>query len=66
MIIDDEYKKVLVFAAEVLGNKTKARKWLSASQFALGGIVPLDLMKTSEGVQEVYKLLGRIDDGPLL
>ena len=66
MIIDDEYKKVLMFATEVLGNKTKARKWLSASQYELGGMVPLDLIKTPEGVQKVCKLLGRIDDGALL
>jgi uncharacterized protein (DUF2384 family) len=66
MTTDNEYKKVLVFAVEVLGNKTKARKWLSASQFELGGMVPLDLIKTPEGFQKVYKLLGRIDDGALL
>ena len=66
MITDDDYKKVFVLATEVLGNKTKARKWLSATQFALGGIAPLDFMETPEGAQEVYKLLGRIDDGALL
>jgi len=66
MIADDDYKKVLVFATEVLGNKKKARKWLSASQFALGGVAPIDFMETPQGAQEVYKLLGRIDDGALL
>jgi putative toxin-antitoxin system antitoxin component (TIGR02293 family) len=66
MIIDNEYKKVLVFATEVLGNKTKARKWLAASQYELGGMVPLDLIKTPEGLQKVCRLLGRIDDGVLL
>ncbi len=66
MITDDDYKKVFVLATAVLGNKTKARKWLSAGQFALGGIAPLDFMETPEGSQEVYKLLGRIDDGALL
>jgi len=66
MITNDDKKKVLVFATEVLGNKTKARKWLSASQFALGGAAPLDLMETIEGAQEVYTLLSRIDDGALL
>ncbi len=66
MITNDDYKKVFVLATAVLGNKTKARKWLSAAQFALGGIAPLDCMETPEGAQEVYKLLGRIDDGALL
>ena len=66
MITSDEYKKILMFATEVLGNKTEARKWLSAPQFALGGITPLHSMETSEGTQEVYKLLGRIDDAVLL
>jgi putative toxin-antitoxin system antitoxin component (TIGR02293 family) len=66
MITNDDYKKVFVLATEVLGNKTKARKWLSAAQFSLGGKAPLDFMETPEGAQEVYKLLGRIDDGALL
>jgi putative toxin-antitoxin system antitoxin component (TIGR02293 family) len=66
MITSDEYKKVLMFATEVLGNKAEARKWLSAPQFALGGITPLHFLETPEGTKEVYRLLARIDDAVLL
>jgi putative toxin-antitoxin system antitoxin component (TIGR02293 family) len=50
-------------AVDVLGETTKARRWLLAPKRALGGVSPLDFADTEPGAEEVFDLLGRIEHG---
>lgn len=40
-----------------------ARRWLAKPQRALGGAVPLDLLRTELGAREVEDLIGRLEQG---
>lgn len=41
----------------------EARAWLGRPQRALGGAVPLDLLRTELGAREVEDLIGRLEQG---
>jgi putative toxin-antitoxin system antitoxin component (TIGR02293 family) len=45
------------------GDVSAARQWLSCPQIGLGGMIPLDLVRTTVGFREVEKLLTRINYG---
>jgi len=45
------------------GDRDAAVEWLTTAQTALGGGVPLDLARTELGVQEVERLVGRLEHG---
>ena len=53
----------LAKAMDVLGAKKKAAHWLTTSNRALGGEVPINLLDTSAGAHEVEALLDRIEYG---
>ena len=55
------FSKVLTVAFEVLESDHNAMKWLRRSQPGLGGQVPLDLLITQAGADEVETLLRRIE-----
>jgi len=55
--------KVIAIAEEVLESTANAMTWLRRPQPALGGKVPLDLLTTEAGADEVETLLRRIDYG---
>ena len=50
-------------ATEVFGSLERARAWLKAPQYALGGAPPLAFADTEPGAREVERLLGRIEHG---
>lgn len=54
---------VLARAIDVLGDKKKAVHWLTTSNRALDGEIPITLLGTSAGVHEIETLLGRIEYG---
>ena len=54
---------VLARAESVLGDLSKASRWLRAVNRALGGEAPLDLLDTDVGTREVEAVLGRIEHG---
>jgi putative toxin-antitoxin system antitoxin component (TIGR02293 family) len=54
---------VLARAIDVLGDRKKAVHWLTTSNRALGGEIPITLLDTSAGVHEIETLLGRIEYG---
>ncbi len=60
------YAKIFAYAANVFGGEEGAREWLHIPQMGLGGRIPLDMMKTEAGAQEVEDLLGRIEYGVVL
>jgi putative toxin-antitoxin system antitoxin component (TIGR02293 family) len=55
--------KILAFAESVLGDKQKARRWLSTPNRALGNATPLSMLETEAGSDEVANVLGRIEHG---
>ena len=55
--------KVITVAEEVLDGPANAMSWLKRAQPGLGGKVPLDLLVTQAGADQVETLLRRIDYG---
>lgn len=55
--------KVVAVAEEALESADNAMQWLRRGQPALGGAVPLELLATQAGADEVETLLRRIDFG---
>ena len=55
--------RVATSAEDVLGAQAKAGRWLQNSNRALGGAIPLDLLDTDLGAEEVMTILGRIEHG---
>jgi putative toxin-antitoxin system antitoxin component (TIGR02293 family) len=55
--------KAIAVAEEVLEGADNAMSWLRRPQPALGGRVPLDLLVTQAGADQVETLLRRIDYG---
>lgn len=64
---DRLYRMARVFgtAVEVLEDEGAARAWLRTPQVALGERVPLELLVTEAGAEEVSALLGRLEHGVL-
>jgi putative toxin-antitoxin system antitoxin component (TIGR02293 family) len=57
------FSRIVAIALEVLESDSSAMGWLRRPQPALGGRVPLDLLVTQAGAEEVETLLRRIDHG---
>jgi putative toxin-antitoxin system antitoxin component (TIGR02293 family) len=58
--------RVLTMAYQVFGSADAARKYLATPNFALGGAVPRDLLKTAEGEQLVLsELQTQVEGGPV-
>ena len=50
-------------AADVLEDRSAARRWMTQPKRALGGLTPLRCCDTEMGAREVEALLGRIEHG---
>ena len=50
-------------AADALGDKERASRWLRHDNRALGGRRPIDLLSSDAGSRAVEKVLGRIEHG---
>jgi putative toxin-antitoxin system antitoxin component (TIGR02293 family) len=50
---------------EVFGDRKNFTKWLETKNLALGDILPLDLLRTSFGIQLLMDELTRIEHGVL-
>jgi putative toxin-antitoxin system antitoxin component (TIGR02293 family) len=55
--------RVLAKAVQLFGDNKMAVDWLKTSRRGLGGRIPLDLMETEAGAQEVEDLIGRLQHG---
>jgi putative toxin-antitoxin system antitoxin component (TIGR02293 family) len=55
--------KVLARAAEVLGDKESAKKWLQREIRSIGGVQPITMLDTEAGYELVMDTLGRIEHG---
>jgi putative toxin-antitoxin system antitoxin component (TIGR02293 family) len=57
-------KQVIEFALEIFrNNKTVVRSWLSSPNGALNNAMPIDLLDTVEGIEQVGDVLGRMATG---
>ena len=54
---------IAAHAIGVLGSPEHAARWLRHPNRALGGVVPLDLLDTEVGAEQVDEILGRIEYG---
>jgi putative toxin-antitoxin system antitoxin component (TIGR02293 family) len=58
--------RIAVMAAELMGSSEDGRRYLRTPNFALGGVTPLELLKTAEGEQLVLaELQAQADGGPV-
>jgi putative toxin-antitoxin system antitoxin component (TIGR02293 family) len=55
--------KIYALAERVLEDSEQAVEWLHSGQFGLGGRIPLEMIQTEIGAQEVEDLLVRIEHG---
>jgi putative toxin-antitoxin system antitoxin component (TIGR02293 family) len=55
--------RVAAEAEDVLDNHHKAGRWLQKPNRALGGAIPIDLLSSDLGADQVETILGRIDYG---
>lgn len=55
--------RVLVAAIETLGSDERAREWLLHENRALGGAMPIKLLDTGIGFQQVMDTLRRVEYG---
>jgi putative toxin-antitoxin system antitoxin component (TIGR02293 family) len=55
--------RVFAFTVEVLGDTEKARTWLKSPNRGLGGEVPLTLLDTDIGAEQVEDVLQRLKYG---
>ncbi len=58
--------RIFALAVAVLEGEEMARKWLHRAQRGLGGKVPIQLIQTEAGAQEVEDLLEKIEYGVLV
>ncbi len=58
--------RIFALAVSVLENEEMARKWLHRPQRGLGGRVPIQVIQTEAGAQEVESLLEKIEYGVLV
>lgn len=55
--------RIFVEASEVLGSADKAKLWIRRSNKALGDEIPLNLLDSDLGTEQIMDILGRIRDG---
>jgi len=58
--------RIFALAVSVLESEEVARKWLHRAQRGLGGRVPIQVIQTEAGAQEVEDLLEKIEFGVLV
>jgi putative toxin-antitoxin system antitoxin component (TIGR02293 family) len=58
-----ELTELFLRAADVLGNQREAAQWFKSPIQALGWVAPLSLARSSVGIRELERILGRIEHG---
>lgn len=59
----DEQRRVKKLAGQVFGDEQKAMHWLSTPKDRLSGRSPLEMLETSQGLQEVERVLIALQEG---
>jgi putative toxin-antitoxin system antitoxin component (TIGR02293 family) len=55
--------KITAAASKAFGDRERASKWLRRENRALGGAVPVRLISTEQGFEQVQNVLARIEYG---
>ena len=55
------FARIATRASEVLGSEDKARRWLHRPNRALGNMLPLTLLATDAGIEQIETVLGRLE-----
>lgn len=55
--------RIVAIAAEYLGDRDRAIRWLKRPNHALGGIAPISAVDTEAGARQVENVLGRVAYG---
>jgi putative toxin-antitoxin system antitoxin component (TIGR02293 family) len=58
-----ELTELFFRAADVLGNQGEAAQWFKSPIQALGWVAPLSFARSSVGIRELERILGRIEHG---
>jgi putative toxin-antitoxin system antitoxin component (TIGR02293 family) len=56
-------QRVMLRANEVFADVASARRWVTSEALTLGGVVPLSLLDTTPGYEQVLAALARIEFG---
>jgi putative toxin-antitoxin system antitoxin component (TIGR02293 family) len=56
---------IIALAERVFGDNAKAYRWLSKPSRMFDGAIPLDLLKSAAGAEDVENALHRIEHGML-
>lgn len=59
---DEEFGRIVVFAAQSIGNRERALRWMVEPNWGLGA-KPIDLLATESGVAAVAQALSAIAYG---
>ena len=59
----EKIAKIVDRAIEVFNNESVAKSWLRTPNPYLGDLIPLNMLESAEGIEEVLDMLGRIDYG---
>lgn len=57
------FARIATRASDVLGSAEKARLWFHRPNRALGNILPLNLLATDAGIEQIETVLGRLEHG---
>ena len=57
------FARIATRASEVLGSEEKARRWFHRPNRALGNVLPLNLLATDAGIEQIETVLGRLEHG---
>jgi len=57
------FAEIYVYGVDVFGAQSKFIHWIGSPIRATGGIAPMELMDTLYGMEEVKRIIGRIDYG---
>ena len=61
--VNDEFVRIVKLAEKVIGDQGKAREWLHKANRSLGENIPISLLFTKRGVNQVENLLNQIRYG---
>jgi len=63
MEILEKIKVVRARCMEVFEDQELCTKWLNTPNMVLGGVAPVSMLETDDGMQTVLGVLGRIEHG---
>jgi putative toxin-antitoxin system antitoxin component (TIGR02293 family) len=63
MTVDDTRQRLFEAAIGYFGSREAADQWMDTPHMGLGCTRPRDLLKTTEGVEQLMKLISQLEHG---